>query len=276
MRRPRSPRWWSPARVRARPRPRPCARGVDAHDVHLAQRLGHRLGDGVHLREVEAEQVVGRGVPRQQHPVGVEPGLRLDRGDVVGRPAALLGVPGERAVVHRHHGVLVPPDAQRADRDAVGDDERRQRRGLVPGRGPAHPPQLAGAAAAGPLGEARGARVVAVGPEPRQGRLLEHRVDQPRRRSRGDGARGARRARRPGRRGSRRRAARARRARRRRARAGAAWWGARRRRSRRGRGARARRRRPPRRPPRRRRPARGRPAPPAASPSPPTGSPARR
>ena len=91
-----------------RPRPAPAGGRVDGDDVDLAQ-VGFDVA--VRLRPAEAdepavllvEEEAGRVEPRLGHP----------RLEVLERPAALLGVPVEGAVVDLEPGVLVLPDDER-------------------------------------------------------------------------------------------------------------------------------------------------------------------
>jgi hypothetical protein len=75
----------------------------------------------MHLRPVEAQQVAGGVVERQEQPVRVEPGFGAALSELCRGPAALLGMAGERSVVDpQQFGVVVPPGVG-ANPDAVGN-----------------------------------------------------------------------------------------------------------------------------------------------------------
>ena len=116
----------------------PAALGVrvDADDVDLAERLGHRRRASWTFVQWKPSSCLRRRVPRQQHALGVEPGLRLDPGDVRGGSsphcsgcqanARLLTATTASSSSPTRSGPIATPS---------GTLQRRQRQRFVPGPG---------------------------------------------------------------------------------------------------------------------------------------------
>jgi hypothetical protein len=90
--------------------------GVDADDVDLTERVG-LVGRcrGVDLRPAEAGDAAV--VPREEEPGRVEPRLGDPRPKRVDRPAPLVGIVRERAVVDGQPRLVIEAGAEGADLD---------------------------------------------------------------------------------------------------------------------------------------------------------------
>ena len=153
----------------ALPRPRPCAPGSTPTTYTSPSGSGTVSETACTFVKWKPSRSSVAVSQAEQHPVGVEPGLRLDRGDVVGRSSR--SARGAR----RTRGCSPPPRRPRPARPAAGGSRRRRARpsagsggASCPGAGRRMRHSSRARRRPARSASARGARVVAVGPEPRR------------------------------------------------------------------------------------------------------------